>query len=93
MKNFFSALILIGFLTVLLAPLTASAVDVTAPTQCTMKREIKVSDTLTCVKGQPYDIDSSTHGVCCILNTMYNVTDWIFIIMVALSEFLSLLAP
>ena len=32
------------------------------------------------------DFASSTCGVCCFLNTLYNVTDWIFVILVGVAS-------
>jgi len=51
---------------------------------CIMGRDVKVSGCSTA--GQECNFDTNTKcGICCVLNTLYNVTNWMFIISVALS--------
>ena len=83
MKKIFSVIVLASFFTVLLAPVMALAqVDVTPPGDtCTMSRTITIGD-ITC-SGQ-VSMTGDT-AICCILNTLYNVTDVIFMILVAVA--------
>ncbi len=84
MKKVLASLVLASCLAVLAVSFTRAATDITAPTQCEMKRSVTVSSDLTCTDGHKYDIDS-TEGICCVLNTMYNITDWIFVILVGIA--------
>ena len=88
MKKVLASLFLFSFLVMMVAPLIAEAIDATAPSQCKMKRDITVGGTVgssgTCVKGTSYDIDGSS-SICCVLNTMYNIADWFFVILVGVA--------
>lgn len=87
MKKIFSVLALVSLCTVLALPVLAQ----TAPaTGCTINRDIKLSDAYTC--GKPtcsYVEGIATYnvncGVCCMLNTVYNITDWIFFVLLAIA--------
>jgi hypothetical protein len=78
MKKIFSTLI---SLAVLLLPIVALAQ--LPPESCTMKRTITLKE-FTCSQGESISLDS-TKAICCILHTVYNITDWIFVILVGLS--------
>ena len=100
MKKIFSALVVIGFLAVVLAaPLTTFAQE--PPSECcTLKRAITL-DSSSCGAGsiaapnstaaaecgtEIYCTDSAAKwGMFCIMNTIYSITDWIFVILVALA--------
>ncbi len=100
MKKIFSALVVIGFLAVVLAvPLTTFAQN--PPSECcTLKRAITLN-TSSCGVGSIaapnsaaaaecgtgiYCSDSAAKwGMFCVMNTLYSVTDWIFVILVALA--------
>jgi len=83
MKKTLPALILLSLLAALFLPMVAAA-DV-VPTECTMGRSgIQLPGGLSCPeKGAKANIE--TQGVCCLLNTIYNVTDWIFVALIALA--------
>ena len=66
----------------LLLPMISSAQMTTAPASCKLKYEFASVDPA-CTEGSVVDI--SEHGMCCLLNTVYSVTDWIFIILVGLA--------
>ena len=96
MKRIFTTLVLISLLTVIVLPLLVSAQDLGgAPGCCTLKRAIEIDGRL-CIKGTvaapsrdaadnctgdwcPSSEDN--WGMYCLLNTVYNVTDWIFILL------------
>lgn len=95
MKKILPALVLISLLAVLVVPMVVSAVD-KPPECCKLKRQIEIEGT-TCAADS---IVGSTGGYCpigsiscgspywgmyCLLNTLYNITDWIFVILVGLA--------
>ena len=83
MKKIFSALVLLSILVALFLPMVAAA-DV-VPTECIMGRSgIELPDGTMCPdKGEEADIEEL--GTCCLLNTLYNITDWIFVFLLALA--------
>lgn len=81
MKKIFSAIVLIGFLAVLVAPQLALAQE-TVPNQCTMKRDVGVTG---CPVSGPCPFSNTQCGICCLLNTLYNIVDWVFVLLVAVS--------
>ena len=98
MKKILSALVLISFLSVLAVPLVASAQE--PPNECcTLKRAITL-DSAECSAGSVAAPTVAAAGDCtgdhctasaekwgmfCLMNTMYSITDWIFVILVALA--------
>ena len=93
MKRIFGALVLISFLGVLVAP-QALAID--EPVDgCTIKDSIKdrIEDNsaLECKKDCDFDEAKYDCAMCCVLNTIYGVTDLIFVILVALSGIMILI--
>ena len=99
MKKIVSALTLIGFLGILLVPLMTSAQ--TPPKECcVLKRAIKLENATCSVSSiaapnaavaaecgaGTYCTDSGPKwGMFCLMNTMYSITDWIFVILVGLA--------
>jgi len=92
MKKILSALFLISFLMVLVLPVMVSAQ--TPPSEiesCKMRHDLTGAAWedrgFSCTaKGVDCDFDSTTFtcGVCCLMDTIYTVTDWIFVGIVAL---------
>jgi len=84
MKKILPALVLIGFLTVLLAPVAVSA-QAGAPEGCTITHDLSDLTGIDCPASGECLFDSETYdcGMCCVMNAIYTVTDWIFIILVA----------
>ncbi len=82
MKKFLSTLILISFLAILVAPQVATAVITEAPKTCKITRDLSKIDS-DCTKDAVVTIED--HGMCCLVNTLYNITDWIFVILVGLA--------
>ncbi len=93
-KKFLPALVLISFLAVLAAPMIATAQGAPADC-CKIKRAITIEGTAcsagaivgpvvaeTCELGA-VSCGSTYWGMYCLLNTIYSVTDWIFVILVA----------
>ena len=85
MKKLLPALVIISFLVVLIAPAAALAAELG---QCTIKKVV-TSETggLQCPTTAPatcsYDSTTYTCGMCCLLSTIYNITDWVFVILIA----------
>jgi len=81
MQKISSALVLLSFLAVLVVPTVVSAA-VGSPDSCTLNRDLTViTGDNACVIGP---VSVTDHGMCCLMNTLYNITDWIFVILVAL---------
>lgn len=98
MKKLFSILITINLLAFLALPLTVGAVgEEQLPNCCKLQRNITIqSDAATTGEcptepGQTCTITgcttraSSYWGMFCLLNTLYNITNWVFVILVALA--------
>ena len=78
MKKFLPALVLLGFLTVMLVPMIVSA----QVTQCTLKHAITDFDP-TCTAGATVnETATKAWGMCCLLDAVYTATDWIFFIII-----------
>ena len=93
MKRVLTALILVSLLAILAVPLVASAQE-TIPSeikQCTMRHDLTGADWtargFTCVANGSictFGDTTKTCGVCCIMDTVYTVTDWIFVFVITL---------
>jgi len=97
MKKIFSVLVVIGFLAVLAVPVFAQE----PPSECCALKRAITLDTSSCGAGSIaapnaeaaggcgtgiYCSDSAAKwGMFCIMNTLYSITDWIFVILVALA--------
>ena len=97
MKRIFGTLVLISFLGLLIVPQFASAAKEPVA-ECTIKGTINAriegNSTLNCdgktgtTKTGEFECTFATNkdcAMCCVVNTIYNITDLIFIILVALS--------
>ena len=100
MRKIVSALTLIGFLGILFVPLMVSAQE--APKECcVLKRAIELEG-VSCLADEiaapnaaaaaecgalTYCTDSGPRwGMFCLMNTMYSITDWIFVILVGVAS-------
>ena len=59
-------------------PQVALAVITEAPATCTLNYDFTDFDN-ECIKNT--EVDIADHGMCCLLNTLYRITDWIFVIL------------
>ena len=89
MKKILSALVLVSFLAVLAVPAMVSAQAVPQPaeiTKCDLKHDFSSWTTIDCPASGECLFDSTTYDcpMCCLMDTIYNVTDWIFAGIVAL---------
>ncbi|MDD5144667.1 MAG: hypothetical protein PHW72_00890 [Candidatus Pacebacteria bacterium] len=90
MKKLLASLFLLSFVAVLIFPLVASAdVSVPTPNSCKMKRTVTIgggdgAGGVTCTNGTSYAIDGDK-SICCVMNTIYNFTDWFFVILVGIA--------
>ena len=99
MRKIVSALTLIGFLGILFVPLMVSGQE--APKECcVLKRAIKLENATCsvssiaapnaaaaaeCGAGNYCTESGPRWGMFCLMNTMYSITDWIFVILVGLA--------
>jgi len=63
----------------LLVAIAASAIVTAAPETCTLKYDLSGVNAA-CTNGATVSI--TDYGMCCLLNTIYSVTNWIFVILV-----------
>ncbi len=84
MKKIFSALVLLSILVFLSLPVVTTAQI--PPETCRMKRTIVLKE-FTCNEGELISLEGvgSEKAICCLLQVVYNVTDWIFVFLVALA--------
>jgi len=87
MKKTLLAVLAISFLTIV--PMAVAAVEIDTTDSCTMSRVINInegkSNAISCTSGGNYSLSSSDGAMCCLMNSIYNVVDWIFIILVAVA--------
>lgn len=93
MKKVLTALVLVSLLAILAAPLVASAAEVIPAeiTKCKMRYDLTgvdwTSRGITCAAKDAdctFSDTSKTCGVCCVMDTVYTVTGWIFVAVVTL---------
>lgn len=94
MKKTLASLILVSFLAVLAVPMVASAqvptgCNITASTLERIKAADKSDKLDTCISACEYSIEEC--GMCCLVNTLYNATDWIFFALIAVAGILVIL--
>ncbi len=90
MKKILAGLILGGLLVSLFLPLAVSqAQEVLPPDSCKMAHTIANCP----ASGNDCDFDSTTYdcGICCMLNTIYTVTNWIFYILILVAVIMIIL--
>jgi len=80
MKKILITLVLLSFLAVFVLPQIALAQA--PPTKCKLKKDLS-SVQPGCTAGAEVDIEQ--YGICCLLNSIYNITDFIFVFLVALA--------
>ena len=83
MRKSLSILSLASILAILVVPIMVLAQQA-APDTCTIKRDLDdiTGDSACTVAQNPISV--TDHGMCCLMNTLYNITDWIYDILVAL---------
>ena len=89
MKKVLTGLILTLFLAGLIVPVLVSA---QVPEVCTVGKKVAGMPGI-CATGTPPGTGTTSEGakinvelfpMCCLINTIYTVTDWIFVILIAL---------
>jgi len=81
MKKLFSISILMLLSVALIVP-TVTLAQEKVPGQCTISRDVGVTG---CNIGVCVFETNSKCGICCLLNTLYGITDWVFVVLIALS--------
>ena len=76
MRKIISVLVL---LSLLVLPMLASA-QIATPDTCTLTRDLTDIDPA-CTDDT--DVPIEDYGMCCLVNTIYSITDWIFYILMA----------
>lgn len=84
MKKSLISLVLVGFLTILIPVAALGQVTGGPPEGCNISRDVGVGN---CSQGSCNFNENSACGMCCLLQTIYNVTDWFFVALVALTTF------
>ena len=86
-KKIVPTLVLSILLVGLAMPLLASAQ--TEPLQsCTIRKDLSGLTSIRCpAQGQVclYSNDAYDCGICCIMNSVYNITDWVFLFVMAIA--------
>jgi hypothetical protein len=73
--------LILGFLAFLLVlPLFIFAQPASVPESCTLKNDLS-SIVPGCTANLPISATDSEHAICCLLDTITNVTNWIFYIL------------
>jgi len=81
LKKILPVLVLLSFLAVLAVPAMVSANG--PATECTLGHDVIDIDPV-CTEGTTVDEDATPlWGMCCLLDAIYTVTDWIFIVLIA----------
>lgn len=96
MKKLLPVLVLGSLLAVLLSP--AVALAQTAPVDFCNITDDRVGDMADCPgagssvggTGSGADVISNAWGICCVMNAIYTVTNWIFIILIAIAAIMVL---
>ncbi len=85
MKKILSALVLISLAAVLAVPMMISAQE-GAPTECNITKDLSGLTGISCPSSGtcPFDSPSYDCGMCCLMNAIYTVTDWIFVLLIAI---------
>ncbi len=91
MKKLFAAILTLVMISLIAAPMIASAQQATAKESCTIKRSYTdIADCAT--KGKTVgptsgetDCKTNNWGTICLMETVYNITDWIFYIVLSIA--------
>jgi hypothetical protein len=81
MKKAISIISLVFIAGMVLFPL-ADAQAVGPPSGCEIRRDLGIEE---CSEGTCDFAGEDACGMCCLLQTIYNITDWVFTVMVALA--------
>ncbi|MDD5750621.1 MAG: hypothetical protein PHU56_03165, partial [Candidatus Pacebacteria bacterium] len=81
MRKILSILVLSVLMVGLVAPVLVQGID-ELPSGCTITKQGAIFDGSGCVLNELCDAQTNQNcGMCCLLNIIYTVTDWIFYIM------------
>ena len=82
MKKILPVLFLLSFLGMMAMPMVASAAQLRD--SCILKHDITDIDS-SCTSGSTVDASvTSAWGMCCMLDALYTITDWVFVILIAI---------
>jgi hypothetical protein len=87
MRKIISAIVSLSFLGLMIAPMVlAQVTPMPEITQCKMRHNFVNFTGFNCPNVNtncPYNSTNWTCGACCLLDTIYTVTDWVFYIVLA----------
>ncbi len=90
MRKIFAILALVGFSVLFVAPVVLAVTPPPAVTKCTMRQDLTAAGWVSAGFKCPavgadclFDDTTKTCGSCCMLDTIYTITDWIFYILMA----------
>jgi hypothetical protein len=86
MKKIISALVLLNLLVLPIITLANDISPIPEITQCKMRHQLNNFTGFTCPNKDencPYNNTNLTCGACCILDTIYTFSDWVFYIVLA----------
>jgi hypothetical protein len=88
MKKLISVLTLVAFLALFIAPVAFAVEAPTEVTSCNLRHNFTNFTGFTCPNSGTvcnFNDNANTCGSCCLLDTIYTVTDWIFYLAVAVA--------
>jgi hypothetical protein len=89
MKKIFLTLSLVSMIAAVILPALVSAANTEPLSGCTVTNAARLGNN--CNAG-PCVFDTGNCALCCTLNTVYTVTDWVFFILMAVAVFMIILA-
>jgi len=90
MKKIVGALALTNLLFGFFIPVLTSAQNTMVPESCVLRRDLRaITGRSACHAGANIALDSAD-AICCFYNTVYNIIDWVFVILLTLSVLLAL---
>jgi len=88
MKKIISSALVLTIAALLIAPAVFAQTPPSQVTQCKMRHTLTGFTGFTCPAAGtacPFDSTTLTCGACCVLDTIYTITDWIFYIVFAVA--------
>ena len=90
MKKIVGVLVLTNLLFAFFIPALTSAQQEMVPESCRLRRDLsRITGRVACGQGAVISLDSED-AICCFYNTVYNIIDWVFVILLTLAVLLAL---
>ena len=91
MKKIYLAVVLIGLLIAFVVPQFILAADPDIPNTCTVHARAVKDVCSGHSAGAKIGIDQGDNALCCVISSIYRVTDWVFFFLMAIVVFMVLL--